>query len=86
MNPSRSTSKTLHHLLRKSPQQSANGNKPARAIRLRAGEFAGFDSRRAVALVVTVMVTVCAVPPVTCGEPGLNLQVSCDVLEQASEL
>ena len=55
------------------------------AIMLRAGELAGFDLRRAVALAVTVMETVCAVPPVTCGEAGLKLQLSCDVPEQASE-
>jgi hypothetical protein len=39
---------------------------------------------RAVALVFTVIVTVCAVPPVTSGEDWLKVQVSCDVPEQAS--
>jgi hypothetical protein len=55
------------------------------AIQLRAGKFAGFDSRRAVAPALTVTVTVCAVPPVTWGPDGLKLQVSSDVPEQARE-
>jgi len=71
--------------LRRNPQQSANGNKPAKAIRLRAGDIPGFDSNKAVALAVIVKLTVCAVPPVICGTDGLKLQISSDVPEQASE-
>lgn len=79
-------SKTLRLLFRRNRKQSANGNKPVRAIRLRAGDIPGIDSSEAVALAVIVMLTVCAVSPVTCGDDGLKLQVSCDAPEHASEV